>query len=44
MDRNRDDDVSRREFIGPLAIFDQLDTNCDELIDAAEAEQLEKER
>ena len=38
MDRNQDGDVSEREFLGPASAFDQLDTNGDEFIDAAEAE------
>jgi Ca2+-binding EF-hand superfamily protein len=38
MDRNRDGDVSRREFTGPKEIFDKIDTNKDDLIDAEEAE------
>lgn len=42
MDRNRDGDVSRREFIGPLATFAELDADGDGLLDAAEAAALEK--
>jgi Ca2+-binding EF-hand superfamily protein len=38
MDRNRDGDVSLREFLGPLAAFKKLDTDNDGLISAAEAE------
>ena len=38
MDRNRDGDVSRREFRGPRAQFDRLDRDKDGLIDPAEAE------
>ena len=38
MDRNRDGDVSLREFLGPLAAFKKLDTDSDGLISAAEAE------
>ena len=37
MDRNRDGDVSAREFRGPKAQFDRLDRDHDGLIDAAEA-------
>ena len=37
MDRNRDGDISRREFLGPRAEFDRLDGDGDGLIDAAEA-------
>lgn len=38
MDRNQDGDVSRREFTGSKEIFDKIDTNKDDLIDASEAE------
>ncbi|MFK7817175.1 MAG: hypothetical protein AB8G99_00530 [Planctomycetaceae bacterium] len=38
MDRNRDGDVSRREFLGTSSQFDSLDTDKDELLDATEAE------
>jgi Ca2+-binding EF-hand superfamily protein len=38
MDRNRDGDVSRQEFLGPLNLFRQLDTDGDGLIAASEAE------
>jgi hypothetical protein len=38
LDRNRDGDVSRREFVGPAEIFDRLDADRDGLISAAEAE------
>jgi Ca2+-binding EF-hand superfamily protein len=37
MDRNRDGDVSRREFLGPKGQFDRLDLDKDGLLDAAEA-------
>jgi len=39
MDRNRDGDVSRREFFGPRAEFRRLDRDGDGLIDPAEAAQ-----
>jgi Ca2+-binding EF-hand superfamily protein len=38
MDRNRDGDVSRREFLGTDEQFRQIDTDGDGLISAAEAE------
>lgn len=37
MDRNRDGDVSQREFLGPLAVFKRLDADGDGLISAEEA-------
>lgn len=37
MDRNRDGDVSRREFTGPAEVFDTLDRDRDGLIDPDEA-------
>src|SRR5262249_47335312 len=37
MDRNRDGDISRREFLGPRAAFERLDADGDGLISAAEA-------
>ena len=37
MDRNRDGDVSSREFRGPKAQFERLDRDKDGLIDPAEA-------
>ncbi|MBS0266213.1 MAG: hypothetical protein JSS02_30060 [Planctomycetes bacterium] len=39
MDRNRDGDVSQREFLGPLSLFNKLDLDHDGLITATEAEQ-----
>jgi Ca2+-binding EF-hand superfamily protein len=41
MDRNRDKDISWREFLGPRSTFDRLDTNRDGLIDKDEAEAAE---
>jgi Ca2+-binding EF-hand superfamily protein len=38
MDRNRDGDLSPREFLGPRNDFERLDANHDGLIDAKEAE------
>jgi Ca2+-binding EF-hand superfamily protein len=37
MDRNRDGDVSRREFLGPREQFDRIDRDRDGLIDPNEA-------
>jgi hypothetical protein len=37
MDRNRDGDVSAREFRGPKAQFNRLDRDGDALTDAAAA-------
>jgi Ca2+-binding EF-hand superfamily protein len=37
MDSNRDGDVSAREFLGPIAVFKQIDRDGDGLIDANEA-------
>ncbi len=37
MDRNRDGDISHREFLGPRTQFDRLDRDQDGLIDAEEA-------
>ena len=38
MDRNRDGDISWREFLGPRAKFNEVDTNRDGLISKDEAE------
>jgi Ca2+-binding EF-hand superfamily protein len=38
MDRNRDGEVSRREFTGPAAAFSRLDSNRDDRISRREAE------
>ncbi len=37
MDRNRDGDVSRREFLGPIAVFKKIDTDGDQLLSLDEA-------
>lgn len=37
MDRNRDGDVSEREFLGTVEMFQQVDTDADGLIGLAEA-------
>jgi hypothetical protein len=37
MDRNHDGDVSRREFLGPSGLFDELDADNDGLLSPAEA-------
>lgn len=37
MDRNRDGDVTRREFLGPVARFRELDADGDGLISSVEA-------
>lgn len=37
MDRNRDGEVSFREFLGPLSVFRRLDLNHDGVLDADEA-------
>ena len=38
LDRNRDGDLSRREFVGPADVFDRVDADSDGLISPAEAE------
>jgi hypothetical protein len=38
MDRNRDGDLSRREFLGPRSQFDRMDRDHDDLISPAEAD------
>jgi Ca2+-binding EF-hand superfamily protein len=40
MDRNRDGDLSRREFLGPLETFTQFDQDKDGLISVEEVEDL----
>lgn len=42
MDRNKDGDVSRREFLGGQGQFDQLDQDRDQLISIEEAARLKK--
>lgn len=42
MDRNGDGDVSRREFTGPVELFDKLDLNKDGLLDPQESAKSEK--
>lgn len=42
MDRNRDGDVSKREFLGPLKAFRKLDRDGDGLLDSDEANASEK--
>jgi len=42
MDRNGDGDVSRLEFLGTRAEFDQIDTDHDGLISLDEAETHDK--
>jgi hypothetical protein len=41
MDRNRDGDVSRREWLGSEELFRQIDTDGDGLISAEEAERFD---
>ena len=38
MDRNRDGDISRREFLGPRTEFERMDVDRDGLISATEAD------
>lgn len=40
MDRNGDGDISRREFVGPADVFDELDLDRDGLIDRSEANRI----
>ncbi len=42
MDRNRDGDISRREFLGPRATFEKIDRDGDGLIDVEEAAQVDQ--
>ena len=42
MDRNRDGDVSRREFLGTEAEFRKIDGDGDGLISAQEAEEADR--
>ncbi len=37
MDQNRDGEVSAREFLGPAALWPQLDRNSDGLLQFEEA-------
>ena len=37
MDKNRDGEVSRREFLGEVAQFEKIDQNHDGFIDLSEA-------
>lgn len=42
MDRNRDGDVSRNEFVGPLELFDAWDGDGDGILTVTEAERVEE--
>ncbi len=42
MDRNRDGDISNREFLGPPTTFQSIDSNSDGLIDVEEAKAIDK--
>lgn len=44
MDRNRDGDISRREFLFDPALFDKLDQNHDQLISSVEADAYQKNK
>jgi Ca2+-binding EF-hand superfamily protein len=41
MDRNRDGDISNREFLGPPTAFQSIDSNSDGLIDVEEAKAID---
>lgn len=42
MDRNQDGDVGWREFLGERKLFDEMDADSNQLVDAIEAENFEK--
>lgn len=44
MDRNRDGDISRREFLGSVSLFDTIDADHDELISPDEAKAFDAAR
>ena len=44
MDRNRDGDVSRKEWLGTKEAFDEIDTDRDGLISAEEAEAYDRRK